>query len=110
MLHKINFRNVACITFQPAHRPALPFVYGPLDYREPRALFERMDGILAMLALEQEFINLALTGWKIDTDAISPKRFVRFARLSILAFRPNIARSLTGLSHRDFCDDRRRPS
>ena len=56
-----------------------------------------------MSGLEQEFINLALTGRKIDTDAIRPKRFVRFARLSVPAFRTNIARSLTGLSHRDFC-------
>jgi hypothetical protein len=90
-------------TFQPSLRPALPCIYGPLDYREQRALFERIDGILAVSGLEQEFINLALTGSKIDADAISPKRFERFARLSVLAFRSNIARSLTGLSHRDFC-------
>ena len=76
---------MARFAFQPALHPALPFVYGPLDYCELRALFERIDGIFAMSGLEQEFINLALTGWKIDTDAIRPKRFVRFARLSVLA-------------------------
>jgi hypothetical protein len=59
-------------TFQPSLRPALPCIYGPLDYREQRALFERIDGILAVSGLEQEFINLALTGSKIDADAISP--------------------------------------
>ena len=89
--------------FQPALRPALPCVYGPLDYRERRALFERIDEILAVSRLEQEFVNLSLIGWKIDTGALSSKRFERFARLSVLAFRSNIARSLTGLSHRDFC-------
>ena len=28
---------------QPALRPALPCVYGPVDYREQRALFQRID-------------------------------------------------------------------
>ena len=74
-----------------------------MDYREQRALLQRIDEILTVSGLEEEFINLALTDWQIDTDALSSKRFERFARLSILAFRSNIARSLTGLSHRDFC-------
>ena len=89
--------------FQPALRPALPCIYGPLDYREQRALLQRIDEILTVSGLEEEFINLALTDWQIDTDALSSKRFERFARLSVLAFRSNMARSLTGLSHRDFC-------
>ena len=46
--HKINFRTISSFTFQPVLRPALPCVYGPLDYREQRALFERIDGILAV--------------------------------------------------------------
>ncbi len=90
-------------TFQPALRPALPCVYGPSDYREQRALFERIDKILPVSGLEQDFVYLALTGSKINTDAMNSKRFERFARLSVLALRPNIACSLTGLSHRDFC-------
>ena len=94
---------MASFTFQPALRPALPCVYGPLDYREQRVLFERINGILAVSGLEQEFVNLKLSGSKINTDAMSSKRFDRFARLSVLALRSNIARSLTGLSHRDFC-------
>ncbi len=90
-------------TYQPALRPALPCVYGPLDYREQRALFERIDRILSASGLEQDFINLALTDRKIDTGASSAKRLERFARFSVLALRSNIARKLTGLAHRDFC-------
>ncbi len=90
-------------TYQPALRPALPCVYGPLDYREQRALFERIDLILSASGLEQDFINLALTDREIDTAASSARRLERFARYSVLALRSNIARKLTGLAHRDFC-------
>lgn len=90
-------------TYQPALRPALPCVYGPLDYREQRALFERIDLILSASGLEQDFINLALADRKIDTDATSAKRLESFARISVLALRANIARKLTGLAHREFC-------
>ena len=34
------------LALQLTLRPALPNVYGPLDYREQRAMFERMDEIL----------------------------------------------------------------
>ena len=90
-------------TYQPALRPALPCVYGPLNYREQRALFERIDLILSASGLEQDFIHLALADQKIDTDATSAKRLESFARFSVLALRSNIARKLTGLAHRDFC-------
>lgn len=101
--HQIKLRTVITFTYQPVLRPALPCVYGPLDYREQRALFERIDGILSASGLEQDFINLALADRKIDTDATSAKRLERFARFSVLALRANIARILTGLAHRDFC-------
>jgi len=101
--HQIKLRTVVIFTYQPALRPALPCVYGPLDYREQRALFERIDLILSTSGMEQEFINLALADRKIDTDATSAKHLERFARCSVLALRSNIARKLTGLAHRDFC-------
>lgn len=90
-------------TYQPALRPALPCVYGPLDYREQRALFERIDLILTSSGLEQDFINLALAQHQVDIDSTTAKRLERFARYSVLALRSNIARMLTGLGHRDFC-------
>ncbi|MFU8894687.1 MAG: hypothetical protein ACNA8L_13785 [Luteolibacter sp.] len=93
---------MATFTYQPTLRPALPCVYGPLDYREQRALFERVDLILNTSGLDQEFIDLAVADRGIDTAATSAKRLERFARFSVLAFRSNIARNLTGLGHRDF--------
>jgi hypothetical protein len=42
----IQVRTVITFSYQPALRPALPRVYGPLDYREQRALFQRIDWVL----------------------------------------------------------------
>jgi len=94
---------VNIITYQPALRPALPNIYGPLEYREERALYERMDLILRVSGLEQEFINLALGDQKIDPSTTSPKQLEWFANFSVMALRANIARDLTGLAHREFC-------
>lgn len=91
------------ITYQPALRPALPNVYGPLEYREERALYERMDHILTVSGLEQEFVSLALGDQEIDLATASPKQLERFANFSVMALRANLARDLTGLAHREFC-------
>jgi len=93
---------VITFTYQPALRPALPCVYGPLDYREQRALFQRIDSILSASGLEEQIITLTLTERKIDTHAASAVRLERFAKYCVLALRSNIARNLTGLDHRDF--------
>jgi hypothetical protein len=93
----------ATIAFQPALRPALPTVYGPLDYRTQRALFERMDAILSASGLEGDFITAACIDQNIDLAKLSAKRQQRFARFSIICLRANIARSLLGLAHREFC-------
>lgn len=89
-------------TYQPALRPALPCVYGPLDYREQRTLFQRIDTILSASGLEEEFITLTLAEREIDTGSATAARLERFAKYSVLALRTNIARLLTGLDHRDF--------
>lgn len=89
--------------YQPTLRPALPCIYGPLDYREQRAIFERIDSILSSSGIELEFISLMLVERKIDTQAATAKWLERFAKFSVLALRSNIARSLTGLDHREFC-------
>jgi hypothetical protein len=94
---------VNIITYQPALRPALPNIYGPLEYREERALYERIDHILKVSGLEQEFINLALDDQQIDLATTSPKQLEWFANFSVMALRANIARDLTGLAHREFC-------
>ena len=46
-------RTMESITYQPALRPALPCIYGCLDYREQRALYEKIDAILSASDLEQ---------------------------------------------------------
>lgn len=89
-------------TYQPALRPALPCVYGPLDYREQRALFQRIDSVLSVSGLEEQFITLTLAERKIDTLSATAARLERFAKYSVLALRTNIVRNLTGLDHRDF--------
>ena len=91
------------IAFQPALRPALPTVYGPLDYREQRALIERMDGILAASGLDHEFLAAAIADQGLDLSKRSAKQNERFARFSALCLRANVARSLLGLAHREFC-------
>ena len=89
-------------TYQPALRPALPCVYGPLDYREQRALFQRIDSILSASGIEEQFITLMLAAREVDTHSATAARLERFAKYSVLALRTNIARNLTGLDHRDF--------
>lgn len=90
------------LTYQPALRPALPCVYGPLDYREQRSIFQRVDNILSTSGLEEQFITLTLSERKIDPRSATAARLERFAKYSVLALRTNIARTLTGLDHRDF--------
>ena len=91
------------IAFQPALRPALPTVYGPLDYREQRALIERMDGILAASGLDHEFLVAAIADQGLDLRKRSARQNARFARFSALCLRANVARALLGLAHREFC-------
>jgi hypothetical protein len=90
---------VITLTYQPALRPALPCVYGPLDYREQRVLFERIDSILTFSGLEGQSIALAATSRKFDIENATVKSQQSFAKISILALRSNIDRSLTGLYH-----------
>ena len=92
--------TIAC---QPPLRPALPCVYGPVEYREQRALFERIDKILSSSGLEDEFVALALAERQIDVGQAGARRLERLLRFSVLALRSNIARHITGLDHREFC-------
>jgi hypothetical protein len=89
--------------YQLDFHPPLPCIYGPLEYREYRALFERINLILTTSGLEQDFINLTLAERQLDIDNASSKVLDRAARHSVLALRSNIARKLTGLAHREFC-------
>jgi len=74
-----------------------------LDYREQRALFQRIDTILSTSGLEEKFICLMLADHHIDVPSTTACKLERFAKYSVLALRSNIARNLVGLDHRDFC-------
>jgi hypothetical protein len=91
------------IAYQPALRPALPTVYGPIDYREQRALFERMDRILSESGLDHDFLIAAIQDQGRKVKACTAKDNARFARYSALCLRANVARFLLGLAHREFC-------
>ena len=91
------------IAYQPALRPALPTVYGPLEYREQRATFERMDQILDRSGLDRDFLHAAMKDQGFDPGEHTAKQVQRFARYSFVCLRGNVARYLLGLSHRDFC-------
>jgi hypothetical protein len=91
------------IAYQPALRPALPCIYGPLEYREQREQFVRINDLLCESRLDQLFISLAIKDQKIDPGKLAPHEAEHFARSCDLAMRTNIARTLTGLAHRKFC-------
>jgi len=94
---------VNILAFQPALRPALPLVTGPLDYRAQRQLFERIDAIIAESRLDTEFLTLAMQDQGFDPAKATAKHQAKFAQLSFVCLRANIARKLTGLAHREFC-------
>lgn len=73
--NKTKPRTVKNYTFQPALRPELPCVYGPIDYRQQRELFKRIDQILSTSGLEDQFIELAIKDHRIDLKALGSTRF-----------------------------------
>ena len=94
---------MSIFTYQPSLRPDLPQVFGPKEYREERALFIRIDEILASSGLEGEFITLAMKHHGMDLAEASAIQTENFCRNSVLALRSNIARHLKGMDHREFC-------
>jgi len=87
--------------YQPAFRPALPIVYGPLEFRQQRELFQRLDELIEQGGFEREFISLAMSLRPGNWAKASGAAKERFARYSVLALRCNIARKITGLNFRD---------
>ena len=85
-------------TYQPALRPALPCIYGLLDYREQRSLFQRIDSILSTSGLEEEFIMLTLTERGIDTHSATAARLERFAKSTSLSVAKPVPKSSSATS------------
>ena len=94
-------------------QPPVPTVLGSIDYRTWRQRLERIDEILRTSRVEEAFVRLCLkrrlTEWKQKAEqAGQPDQRmcegdqVLFQRLSSVALRTAIARTLTGASFRDF--------
>lgn len=95
-------RTAASIIYQPALRPALPCVYGPVDFRDYCDRFATIDRMLLEGGVEAVFIQAAVAEKAAEWEAASAAQLQRFARDSVLALRCNVARLLTGLSFREF--------
>lgn len=91
------------IAFQPALRPPLPTIIGPLDYHAQRRLFERIDAILTEAKLDKEFLACAIKDQGVNLAQCSARKAAAFAQFSFVCLRASIARKLTGLAHREFC-------
>lgn len=90
------------LAYQPALRPALPCVFGPVEFREYSALLVTIDGLLLEGGLESAFVRLAAEEHAAALVGASAKACASFARTSALALRCNLAREITGLAYREF--------
>jgi len=86
--------NTEILAWQPELRPALPCVYGPIDFREFRDQLITIDQLLDTGGVEMRFVRLADAEQGSHRNATAR---MRFAQASSLALRCNIARKLTGL-------------
>lgn len=95
-------RTEPIIAYQPVLRPALPCIYGPVEFREFRDQFVQIDRMLDEGGIETSFVQLARAENAAEWADADAQQLGRFARQSALALRCNVARVLTGLSFRDF--------
>jgi hypothetical protein len=95
-------RTVPTIVYQTALRPALPCIYGPVEFREFRDQLVTIDGLLVAGSIEDAFVQRALAENAAAWTHTTPKQLARFVRTSVLALRCNVARKLTGLPFREF--------
>jgi hypothetical protein len=100
--NKTTARTAPILAYQPALRPALPCVFGPIEFREYSAVLVTIDGLLQEGGIEAAFVRLAAQEHAADLVAASAKACATFARTSALALRCTIAREITGLAYRQF--------
>jgi hypothetical protein len=95
------------IPFQLEFRPAVPNIYGTLDYREFRDTLIKIDKIFTTSGLEHKLVTEALGQYvsenKIDNSkSYNNKKILFYYQNLKYALRCNIARHLTGESYRMF--------
>jgi len=95
------------VTLQLDLSPAVPNVYGNLDYREFRDTLIKIDEILIKSGFEDKLITETLDQYLVENE-LNPAKFYNSKRASFdykkfkYAFRCNIARHLIGESYRLF--------
>lgn len=100
--NKTTARTIAILAYQPALRPALPCIYGPVEFRAFRDQLVQIDCFLNEGGLESAFVQSAAVEHAAALVGANAKVWQRFVRTTALALRCNVARVLTGLSYRDF--------
>ena len=100
--NKTTDRTAPILAYQPGLRPALPCVYGPVEFREFRDQLVTIDGMLHEGGIEAAFVRAAAAEHAPVLAQAGAKAWARFAQTSALALRCNVARVLTGLSYREF--------
>lgn len=95
-------KTIPILAYQPALRPALPCVYGPVDFRDYRDRLVEIDWMLDEGGIESTFVQAAAAEHAVELEGASACACQRFARTSALALRCNVARVLTGLNYRNF--------
>ena len=74
------------VAYQIPLRPALPNIYGPVEYRDERDLYERIDGLLHSTGIEGEYIAAAFAqsgrDWATATSA-AIDRFGLYATIGL---------------------------
>ena len=54
-------KTTSPVAYQFPLRPALPCIYGPVEYRDERDLYERIDALLHSSGIEREYIAAAFS-------------------------------------------------
>jgi IS5 family transposase len=90
------------IPYQPALRPEMPVIYGPIEFRDFRDRFIEIDRLLDQGGLEADFIISVSLERSAELDVASADVRQQFVRFTGLALRCNLARSILGLTLRDF--------
>ncbi len=88
--------------YQPSLRPALPCVYGPVDFQVYRERLVTIDRMLVEGGVEAAFVQAAVAEDPAERVAATAAQLQSFARQSVLALRCNVARVLTSQTFRDF--------
>ena len=93
-------KTTSPVAYQFPLRPALPCIYGPVEYREERDLYERIDALLHSSGIEREYVAAAFTQSGRDWSKATAAATDKFAMYASIGLRCAVARSLTGLSLR----------